>query len=505
MPQAFPWWTFTAGLAGACALALLRTKLLASAATIRPRERGWSPADVASMLTVVGIALLLRVHGLDARPLDNDEPVTAAFDGLDGWAVEDDARLHPPLPGLLMRAWTGGELDPVASRGVSVLAGVGAVALAFALGRRAGGRTSAWIAALLCAASPIALHTSQLARGYALLAFGLLLAHVCLTRALETGRERWWLAYTGASAVASLSEYLAIGPLLADAAVALAIARDHRARIGIITAFGSALVLLSFVVPFAWPSLTLGIGGGPHVETGVSAALEELGALLSGVLPVWAGATLIAVGVALSLRRRAETELRLLAQVAAALAMFLAAAELTAVRGRYVAHVWPMVAVLLAAATRHRPALGAPIAAVALVAHAGMLGPYYEGSTLRSDMATEAPIRAVLSRLRAEPLVPLAVAPAYAIGDPAWRLGRVLPGPTSRIDCPVTFCVDTPERSYYGVMLDSDWERRLLERHGRFFLLVRYAREDYTMPACRPLLREGTAILFDCGADARAR
>jgi hypothetical protein len=158
----------------------------------------------------------------------------------------------------------------------------------------------------------------------------------------------------------------------------------------------------------------------------------------------------------------------------------------------------------LAAAARHRPALGAPVAALVLIAHAGLLPAYYRGGDLRADMATEAPIRATLARLRAEPHVPLAVAPSYAIGDPSWRLGRVLPGPTARIDCPVMFCMQTPERSYYGVTLEPGWERALLQRHPRLFLLVRYAKDD-SLPGCRVLLRESNAVLFECGADAIAR
>ena len=124
-PGGFPYWTLGAGLAGAAVLAFSLSWIIGPRRS-EPSER-WQPKDALLLLVIIGVALVLRLLFLEARVVDNDEPVSLGLRGLSAWARETDARLHPPLPALLMALASHGTTDLVAARGISVLAGVATV------------------------------------------------------------------------------------------------------------------------------------------------------------------------------------------------------------------------------------------------------------------------------------------------------------------------------------------------------------------------------------------
>ncbi len=128
---------------------------------------------LALLLLVLLLGATLRFYRLDAQSLWNDEGNTARL-------VERSLRLiiegaagdiHPPGYYLLLAGWrilAGG--SEFALRAFSALCGVLTVAVAAALGRRAGGHTVAVGAAFFAAAHPLAVYYGQEARMYALLA-----------------------------------------------------------------------------------------------------------------------------------------------------------------------------------------------------------------------------------------------------------------------------------------------------------------------------------------------
>lgn len=503
----FPWWTLAAGIACAVVVSLARrwaTARVPDGPSPSEPAPPWRAREVAELLCVVGLALLLRLWGLEQRPLDNDELVGPGLSGLEAWARERDAELHPPLPALLMTLFSGGRADPIAARGVSVLAGVAAVAATFALGRRAGGRLGAWVAALAVAAAPGALHVAQLARGYALLALAVLLAHLCLTRALESMRERWWLAYTASVAMAVLSEYIALAPVLVDAGLAMLLARGARRRLAVGAACSAGLIAVSFLMQFAAPPLWLGGGGRPREPTGIVRALEEIGGIASGALPPWV-ALLVAGAVAAAwIRRPSPLALRVAAQLGAIVLAVVIGAALTSVRGRYWLHGWPLAAVLLGGAAARLPRIGLVPALVTLTAQLALLPAYYRGDVSRYDDTTGPSLGPILAPVRREPGVAVAVAPFYGLGEPLWRLERVVPGPTAGGDCPAVLCVPTPRRSFYGVRTEPGSVEPLLRRHSSLFVIVRYGRDRaQQLPAsCSLVLRDGATSLYRCTQSA---
>jgi len=124
------------------------------------------------VLAALLLGAALRFYRLDAQSLWNDEGNTARL-------VERSVRLivegaagdiHPPGYYLILAVWRSATGDSeFALRGFSALCGVLTIAVAAALGQRAGGWATAVGAAFLVAVHPLAVYYSQEARMYALL------------------------------------------------------------------------------------------------------------------------------------------------------------------------------------------------------------------------------------------------------------------------------------------------------------------------------------------------
>ncbi|MBE7478746.1 MAG: glycosyltransferase family 39 protein [Polyangiaceae bacterium] len=485
-----------AGFAAALAVTLVRARLRRALPRVTPeRRRPWRPVDLWQLLCLVGLSLGARLFLLESRPVDNDEPVGLGLASLAEWARASDARLHPPLPALLM-TWVGGAGELTHARSVSVLAGVATVALAYAVVRASASSAAAGLAGLWLALMPAALHTSQLARGYALCALGVLAAHACLSRALATGRERWFVAYSLVAAATLCSEYLALPPLLGSALVALASVRRRASlAVGVVGGLGAALTATAFLAPVALPTLWLGVGGGPHAPTGVVRALADVLGLWSG--PAAPFNALLALTLIVAGTRRGAlgpSEQRALGALLAAVLTLLCASLITAVRARYVLHVVPLFACVTVVSARGLGRLGVVVASFVALGHAALVPAYYAGTASGPELSTGRRTPLTLALLAAHPREPVAVVPEWSIAEASWRLEKAFPGRDAGVDCPAVLCL-RGRRTLYGARLESI--PRLLEREQHLFVWLRSDAVEEA-PACAVVLREAGTTLFTC-------
>jgi hypothetical protein len=208
-------------------------------------------------LAIAAGALLLRLAGLEAFWLNPDEGVhvsIAAQPTWSGFAADLLEHTNPPAFYVPMRPvalWTS---EPVALRLPACLFGTLAVYALFLLGRRAFGAATGLASALLLAAAPGAVASSQLVRPYSLQLAAVALALWALWRYLAAQRR---------SDLALHAAFLALA---------------------VLTHYGSALVLAALVVWLAGLALA---GGLPRAAwralAGVHAAIAGLLAGLYGL------------------------------------------------------------------------------------------------------------------------------------------------------------------------------------------------------------------------------
>lgn len=135
-----------------------------------------SPRRIAEAIALGLILLLaagLRFHRIDAQSLWYDEGNSARIAERSIQLILEGAAgdIHPPLYYLVLSLWRGVfGASETALRGLSAVAGIGLVGLAWWLGRRLFGIRAGLAAAALLAVSPFAVYYSQEARMYALLA-----------------------------------------------------------------------------------------------------------------------------------------------------------------------------------------------------------------------------------------------------------------------------------------------------------------------------------------------
>jgi hypothetical protein len=164
------------------------------------------------LLLIILLACGLRVFHLDTQSIWYDEGLSiqlAKQSPAEAIALSATTD-HPPLHTLLLGVWlrVAGESDFVV-RYLSVLCGVLAVALTYALGKRFDERAGL-IGAGLIAIAPLAVYYSQETRGYMLLTALILIATLAALRLLNGDRrKRVWLAYCAALALALYTHYFA--------------------------------------------------------------------------------------------------------------------------------------------------------------------------------------------------------------------------------------------------------------------------------------------------------
>jgi len=138
----------------------------------------------------------------------------------------------PPLYYMVLHGWIGifGSGD-LAVRSLSGLAGVAAIALAWAAGRRLGGSRVGWVAALVVASSPFAVAHALESRMYSLVIALVLAGYLAVTAALRHPSRPWPLVATAAlTGALLLTHYWSM--FLVSAVVALLVVRTLRLRPG---------------------------------------------------------------------------------------------------------------------------------------------------------------------------------------------------------------------------------------------------------------------------------
>ncbi|MFW6135616.1 MAG: glycosyltransferase family 39 protein [Chloroflexota bacterium] len=184
----------------------------------RPTPRiSFNPSRLA-LVAILVVAGFLRFYRLDAQSFWNDEGNAAriAERSLDLIVEGAAGDIHPPGYYLLLHYWRAafGQSE-FALRSLSVVAGLGLVAVIYLLGRRLYDETTGLIAAFLGAISPFAVYYAQEVRMYALLGALSALSSLLVARILQPtdSRSRGGpslgavAAYVGVSAAGLYTHY----------------------------------------------------------------------------------------------------------------------------------------------------------------------------------------------------------------------------------------------------------------------------------------------------------
>jgi mannosyltransferase len=217
----------------------------------RGRDRSIPP-----ILLIVGVALLVRLIDLGARPMWYDEAM-AVMQSQKGLAsmlygtltVENGvaANVHPLLYHTLLWIWeqiVGTEAASV--RLFSVLMGIGIVVAGYYISRQLFADRVAMLTGWALAFSPFQVHYSQEARMYALLALLLLSATIVYWRALHRGRLVHWVIFAILAASAQYTHNLAAVYLVPLCATPVILRRWKE----VLHTIGAGLVALVLYLPW---------------------------------------------------------------------------------------------------------------------------------------------------------------------------------------------------------------------------------------------------------------
>jgi 4-amino-4-deoxy-L-arabinose transferase-like glycosyltransferase len=210
------------------------------------------------LLGILLLALALRLVAISARPLWYDEAIATliAEKGPDmilystlTSAKGSASNVHPPAYFILLWGWIkmfGNSL--IVLRSLSVLFGLGVLALAYGMGELLFDTRLALLSAGLIALSPFHIHYAQEVRMYALLTFFIMVATYALWRGMQEHHWRWWLLFTVCSALAQYTHNLAAFYLILLALIPL-IRRDwFSLRSVIVSGLGALVVYLPWLV-----------------------------------------------------------------------------------------------------------------------------------------------------------------------------------------------------------------------------------------------------------------
>ncbi len=169
----------------------------------------------------------------------------------------------PPLFYLIERLVAVVSTSPAALRILPVLAGVAAIPIIAALGRRVAGDAGGTWAAVIAAVAPALFVSSLDARMYMVATTLVLASTLCLLRALDRPSVLRWALYAAFSVLAVYTVYFALFAVLAQVvAVAILYARRHPGTALLVAALG--LVTLASLIPWvvaASSQLSHGAGG----------------------------------------------------------------------------------------------------------------------------------------------------------------------------------------------------------------------------------------------------
>jgi mannosyltransferase len=204
------------------------------------------------VILILLIALFVRLLGIVSRPIWYDEAFSILFSekGLGQMLYGTlaptgfgSADIHPLGYYTLLWAWMKlfGE-SLIATRMLSILAGLATIYLAYKVSSALFDSKTAETAMLITALAPFQIHYSQEIRMYASLALWLLLATYSYLRGSKSGNWRWWIVFGIASALAQYTHNLAAFFLIPLALMPL-IKRDWKTSRSVVLAGGLAILL----------------------------------------------------------------------------------------------------------------------------------------------------------------------------------------------------------------------------------------------------------------------
>jgi uncharacterized membrane protein len=324
------------------------------------------------------LAALVRFPTLGRQSLWYDEAVTALRVLHPSLSATMSAVVHventPPLYYVLLWAWTRVlGTSVIALRFLSAAAGVGLVAVAWAIGRELGSRRTAIVLAAIAAVNPLFVWYSQEARAYELFALlGALsfLFFLRARRAPSAGNLAWWAV---CSALALLSHYFALFLIVPEAALMLRRGpRDRPVLVAVaaVAAVGAALLPLARAQGghgtgwiTNWPLGSRVEAIGQYYLLGESGRPLGRTVLVLAVLPILAA---LPLARRLSARERSGARVSLIVAgfaVLAPLGLALLGADYLAPRYLIAAFI-PLSAVLALLLAAGRGAIGAILAAL---------------------------------------------------------------------------------------------------------------------------------------------
>ena len=374
-----------------------------------PPQRKSDHAPIAILL----VATALRLYRLDFQSLwwDEGHSISVARAPLAEIPTLPAMDVHPPLYFELLHIW----MDAVgstefATRFLSLIFGVLAVALLYRLGRDGGERALGWLAAILGALSPFLVAYSQEVRMYSLVASLSLLSVLTLLRAIHGRSNASWVVYSASSALSLYTHYFSVfllafqNLLLAGLAI---IQPTWRTRSHMLRWLCSQLGILAMFAPLAYWA-TRQVASYRNVNLTSPSPAQYLESIWrafnlgpahppAGSLPLLAGmGAILLVGLGLWATQRHDLRQRILAAtcliwIGVPLAIYwLVLQERPSFHPRYLIIVAPAYLLLLAMALhgawRRLPSAGALLTLGTVAVFALGLGShYFDENTFNDD------------------------------------------------------------------------------------------------------------------------
>ena len=207
----------------------------------------------------IGIGLLLRIIGINSRPIWYDEAFALLFSPaglaemtkgtltLDATGQTSD--VHPLGYYFILGQWMDifGE-SIISARILSIFFGFFTLIIIFYLANMFFNKEHVWIPLLLTALSPFALHYSQEIRMYSLMAFGLATATLALFKGMKDSRWGWWLLFAVSSAIAQYAQQLSAVYLISLALIP--VFKRHKTAIicTVLGGFGAIILYLPWLI-----------------------------------------------------------------------------------------------------------------------------------------------------------------------------------------------------------------------------------------------------------------
>ena len=228
------------------------------------------------LLTVLALALVVRLIGVNSKPIWYDEAFSVLFSDkgpaniLAGTLRLDpdstSADLHPPLYYFLLWGWIQIFASSLLSiRLPSILAGLGIVAMAYLLSTHWLSHRIGIASGILIALAPFQVHYSQEIRMYSFAALFLCLAFYSLQMGRQTGRSVWWLGFALSAALAQYTHNISVFFIVVFI-IPVLLSKDRKSIISL--AWSSFVALLIYLPWLVWlPSQFANIQRGYWIQT----------------------------------------------------------------------------------------------------------------------------------------------------------------------------------------------------------------------------------------------